>query len=275
MAGFTSIPVPKGPSWVAAKPKAQILKPPTGWLSPGLTKYGTPSQVQGGPVHSQIPQSQIPSQLATPPAAKPANPGQTSGTSGTTTPAAGGQPVLDATALNNIAENQFKANNSINTLTGNIGNLRTNLQAALSQLAYQQPRDQLKLEQGANQRGALYSSAYNQDLGNVNQGYLTKQTGLTTAEGQSEGGIAGQIQAILGGIPLYNRGQATDSANRAIAAAAANPATGQPQSLTPEQIKYIKAGLAGQKAPTQDKGPWKPVGAPKSRVIQSGSWKAG
>jgi hypothetical protein len=159
---------------------------------------------------------------------------------------------LDATAAANIAQNQFNVNNKINGLNSQSGADTLALQNALAQLGYQQPRDQLKLEQGANSRGALYSSVYNQNLGDLNKGFLDKQNAATTSNDQQQSSIQSQIQALLGGVPIYNQGQEAAAAQRAIAAAQANPATGQPQTLTPQQIKYINAGM-GIKPPATSK----------------------
>lgn len=207
------------------------------------------------------------------PGAAPGAAGQAAGTSGTQTPASSSGTPLDATALNNIATNTFKATNSINGLNTNIGNLQTNLASALAALAYQQPRDQLGLEQGANKNGALYSSVYNQNLGNLNHSYATRQSDLTTAEGQQEGGLRAQIAAILGGEPLYNQGQANESGQRAITAAQNNPATGQPVPSTappaaPAASRTIEDGGFGGST-IQDGG----FGA-KPKAIQSGGFRA-
>lgn len=196
------------------------------------------------------------------PGAAPGAAGQAAGTSGTQTPASSSGTPLDATALSNIAENQFKANNSINSLNAQSGSDTTALQTALAQLAYQQPRDQLSLEQGANRNGALYSSVYNQNLGNLNHSYLTRQNAATDTNAQQQASIASQIQAILGGEPLYNQGQAAASGQRAITAAQNNPATGQttPTTKPPPITGSIEDGGFG--------GPAKPG------TIQSGGFRA-
>jgi hypothetical protein len=134
---------------------------------------------------------------------------------------------LDSTYFGNLAANQFRVNNQVNTLTATGQNDTTALQSALAQLAYQQPRDQLKLEEGANARGALYSSGYDQSLGDLNNTYLTKQTAATTSNAQKQAGIASQIAGLQGGIPIFNNQQYDLAVGRATKAAAANPATGQ------------------------------------------------
>lgn len=212
----------------------------------------------------------------------PEAPGQTPGTSATTTSG----PQLDSTALGNIASNQFKVNNQINGLNQSSSNIGTNLQAALGQLAYQQPRQQLSLEQGANRQGSLYSTAYNQRLGDLNQNFLTRQNTATTNAGQRQSAIASQIQALLGGVPLYNKGQADASVQRAIAAALANPATGQPAVVPPASSAASggAAGVPSTRPPAKQQKTiiqlaaaghpnWFPK--PKPKAIQSGSWRRG
>jgi hypothetical protein len=180
---------------------------------------------------------------------------------------AGSSPSpLDSTYFDNLAGNQFRVNNQLNALTATSQNDNTALQSALDQLAYQQPRDSLKLEQNANRTGGLYSSVYDQNLGNLQHSYETRQTAATTANAQKQAGIQSQIGALQGGVPIYQSQQYDAAVARAIKAAAANPATGQDQSvsttppappapapatsvgpqLTPQQIQYINAGLANR-----------------------------
>jgi hypothetical protein len=224
------------------KVKALATKPP-GYPVSGYFNAA------GKPTFANSPQLKGATMSSAPPAAGSKAAGQKPGTSATTTGDQGPVgPPLDATAVNNIATNRFRVNNEVNSANQNIGNLRTGLQAALGQLAYQQPRDQLSEEQAANRSGSLYSTAYDQRLGDLTNNYKTRADTATTNEGQQEGALAAQIQALLGGVPLYNQGQANESVQRAIAAAAANPATGQSPSLTPEQVKYIDAGMAAPKA---------------------------
>jgi hypothetical protein len=140
---------------------------------------------------------------------------------------------LDSTYYNNLAENQLKVNNSLNSLSSASQNNNTALQNALGQLAYQQPRDQLNLEEAANRRGALYSSVEGQQQGDLLNKYQTKQSGLTAANGQKQAAIAAQIQALQSGEKLYETGQYDAAVARAVKAALANPATGQTPISTP------------------------------------------
>ena len=140
---------------------------------------------------------------------------------------------LDSTYYNNIAANQFKVNNQINSLTAQGQNYNTGLQSALAQLAYQQPRDQLKAEQAMNARGGLYSSVEGQNQGNIVNQYQTRQSGLTQANAQRQAAIGSQISGLQAGEPLYEAGQYDDAVARAVKAALANPATGQAPISTP------------------------------------------
>jgi hypothetical protein len=175
---------------------------------------------------------------------------------------AGSSSPLDSTYFNNLAANQFKVNNQLNQLSATSQNDNTALKSALDQLAYQQPRDSLKLEQGANRAGGLYSSVYDQNLGNLQNSYLTRQSAATQSNAQKQAAIQSQIAGIQGGVPIYNNEQYDAAVGRAIKNAANNPATGQApavsstptapapapaasvgQQLTPQQIAYINAGL--------------------------------
>lgn len=158
-----------------------------------------------------------------PPAPPAPSPPKASGT--TTAPA---NSPLDATYYQQIAGDQLKLGNSLNSLGSQSQNANTALQSALAQLAYQQPRDSLNLEQGANQRGALYSSAYTQNLGNLANSYQTRQSAATTANSQKQASIAAQIAALNQGEPITEAGAYDSAVARSARNAAANPATGQP-----------------------------------------------
>ena len=135
---------------------------------------------------------------------------------------------LDSTYYNNIANYLFKTNNSINADQAAQTNDQVALQGALGQLAYAQPRDQLALEQKANAGGGLFSSVYGQNLGNLNQKFLTEQNADTTKYNGDIQALAAKIAALQGSIPLYNSSEAEASATRAAALAAKNPAAGEP-----------------------------------------------
>jgi hypothetical protein len=166
---------------------------------------------------------------------------------------------LDSTYFGNLAANQLKVGGQINTLTATGQNDTTALQSALAALAYQQPRDQLKLEQGANNTGALYSSVYDQNLGNLNNTYLTKQAADTTANSQKQAAINSSIAGLQQGLGTYQLGQYDDAVARATKLAAANPATGQalaPAPITPV-VAAARAAVAKaltKAVPVQKKG---------------------
>ena len=161
------------------------------------------------------------------------------GHGGTPDPIAGGQTLgppskggpkgpspFDAEYYANVANYLFKTNNAINQAQQQEGYDRTALQAALGQLQYQQPRANLALEERANQAGSLYSSAYGQQLGDLNNQFATKGSGLQSATGNKLAQLAQQIASLRGGIPLYENSQAYASALRQAQAAAKNPALG-------------------------------------------------
>lgn len=218
-------------------PTVSIGQNPVGKPAPttvSLARNPVGKPVLGNRPTLNVAQNPIGKQLPAPAGAgTPAVPAPAS-TPAVQTNAAAAAPVspLDSTYFQNLASNNLKVGNQINGWTADIGNTQTALQSALAALAYQQPRDQLKTEQAANQRGALYSSVYDQDLGNLNNSYLTKQTGDTTAAGQKIAGYNTDISGAQQGQLLYNSGQYDDAVGRATKLAAANPATGQAPAVT-------------------------------------------
>ena len=174
----------------------------------------------------------------------------------TPAPAAGGGgssgSPLDATYFQNIADNAFKVNNQINALNLTGSNDQTALQTALAALAYQQPRDQLALEQKANQGGGLYSSVENMNQANLVHSYATKQTADQTNYQNAIAKIASQIAGLQGGIPIYNQGQALASGQRAAVQAQNNPGLAAPPA--PPAVPAAKPPAAKGKAPKPSVG---------------------
>lgn len=142
-------------------------------------------------------------------------------------PAAPPGPTFDSTALANIAANQFRVNNQLNALNQTSAMDQTALQQALAALSYQQPRDSLALEEAANRRGALFSSVYGQQLGDLTHKYSTREMQAKQATANKLAAIASQIAALRGGVSIYNEGQAAAAAQRAAQAAAKDPASGE------------------------------------------------
>jgi hypothetical protein len=132
-----------------------------------------------------------------------------------------------------VAAHDLGVNNQINALNLRDSNNLTALQTALGNLAYQQPRDQLALEQRANAGGGLYSSVEGQNQANLAHTYLGKQTAAQTSYDQAHSGIAGQIAALQGGVQTYDTQEALASAARAAAAAQNNPDAGATTSAPP------------------------------------------
>lgn len=171
---------------------------------------------------------------ARPPGTNPAVPGSTAPNPGApaTAPAQAPAPTdstdpRDAQYYQNVADNQFKVNNQINALNLDRSNAQTALQSQLAQLAYQQPRDQLAMEQRANQAGSLYSSVEGQNQGNLAYQFAGRKGADQANEASTLDRLASQIAALQQGVPIYDQGQFLDSISRAAQAAAANPATGQ------------------------------------------------
>ena len=163
----------------------------------------------------------------------------------------GGPSPLDAEYYQNVANYLFRTNNSIANANQAIGLDRTALQAALGQLGYQQPRSDLALEQQANQNGALYSSAYGQNLANLNYQYAGREAGLTNSANDKIAQLAQQIAQLRGGIPLYENAQAYLAAQRAAAAAAKNPAAGPHGANSAGRSSFTgKGGTANPRAGT-------------------------
>jgi hypothetical protein len=214
-------------------PGGQKTVPNLGWSSPA---WGTPTLNPTSPV------AHTPSNVLAPhqqpglaPVALKGPPGN-SGNSATTQTAPPGPSPLDSTYFANVANNNFQVGNKVNALNAQSGYAQTDLQNALAQLAYQEPRDQLKAEEAANMRGGLYSTAYNQQLGDLTHNYQSKQTDLTNAYTRKQGAIASEGNALWAGIPIYASGQAAAATVRAANANLANKGLGEPSKpLTPAQ----------------------------------------
>lgn len=207
----SAAPVRNAPIWGGRSTYTnQFLPPVHGGTLGVLQKQGSPQQ----------PGATLPQAPASSPVVAPGAP---------STPAS----PLDSTYYDNLAMNQFKVGNQVNALTAAGQNDTTALQSALGQLAYQQPRDSLKLEQGANRTGGLYSSVYDQNQGNLLNSYQTRQSGLTSANAEKQAAIASQIGGLQQGIPVYDSAQYDAAVGRAAKLAAANPATGQSPGVLP------------------------------------------
>ena len=139
---------------------------------------------------------------------------------------AGGSP-LDSTYYGNVNDYLFKTNNQIAADRAKIGTADTALQTALGNLAYQQPRDALKLEQGANAHGGLFSSVYGQDQGNLQHTYAGKRFAAQSSHDNTVNGLTTAISQLQQSIPLYDSGQYAAAVQRAAAAAEKNPALGE------------------------------------------------
>lgn len=235
-----------GKAITAPKPAAPP-KPVTGYANWNTTGY-TGAGAQPGPQGFKVQPGVGGTPTATP------------GAGAAGAPAAPAPPApsgLDSTYYTNVANNLFKAQNSITADQQAETANNTALQTALGQLAYAQPRAQLALEQKANVGGGLYSSVYDQNLGNLNNTYLQKEGADTTAAGGKNAALEAKIAALFGSIPLYNTAQASDSAGRAAVLAAANPAAGQtpilPPAPAPAPAPAAKAPVkAAPKPPAKD-----------------------
>ena len=203
----------------------KVPKPPR---LPAPPRGGTPHQFRGGPVRLRNPNvlHQTTTGGGTP------APGSPPAGGGTPTPTPGGgggtqtPSPLDATYYQNVADNLFKVNSQVNALNLQGSQDTTALQSALAQLAYQQPRSQLALEQGANRNGSLYSSVYDQNLGNLNYQFAGKQGAAENTYGSQMANLASQIAAAQAGIPIYNEGQYQDAVQRQAALDAADKSLG-------------------------------------------------
>lgn len=250
---------------IGPKPPA-VPKPSKGAIGGTLT-FPTPTTTlkpsvpqKGSAIFPASPGGAIPPQ--TTPAAAGTGSAASSGSGSTAA------SPLDSTYFDNIAANNFKVGNQINSLTSQGQNLNTNLTNALAQLAYQQPRDNLKLEQNANKAGALYSSVYDQNLGNLNNTYQTKQSGLVDTNAQKQAQLSSEIGGLQQGIPIYNSAQYDDAVARAAKAAATNPASGQPAIPTASTVGSVLATAAPGRSAT--KAPARSKSAAPSPVLRGG-----
>jgi hypothetical protein len=174
---------------------------------------------------------------------------------------------LDSTYYGNVGDFLFKTGNEINADHLKQTNLDTALQNAIGQFNYQQPRDSLALEQRANAGGGLYSSVYDQNLGNLTHSYTDRRTAAQTSHDQQYQSLAAAIAALQGSIPLYEQGQADASGQRATLAAENNPALGAP---APAPAPAAPAPAPGAPAATQGKGKGKATGVGSSLLNLAG-----
>lgn len=229
--GSSYHPFKAGPSKFGVKAPLAI-RPPKGAtpinMRGGPVRHG-PIDVHGGPVFPGAGlKTTAPSTMG-----GPTHTGTTGSTTGTAGSSSGALPPLDAQSAANIANYLFKANQSTQNLAQQEANLTTGYQAQQAQLAHQQPLDELRLMTGANARGGLDSSAYGQQLGNLNYSYLGRQGANTANYNAKYGSLASKMADIAAGIPIYEGGQAEAAAGRESALAAKNPASGTPPTQPP------------------------------------------
>lgn len=232
--------VPKPPKPTVVKPPSQPKPPgppkPPKVATAGLSLLGAsaltkpPKRTATGPgsalLNGARSLTQAPAQA--PPVAPQVAPAPAPVPTGTTGTAGTAGNELDAAYYNNVAANNVKVGNSINSINLGIGQQQGALQATLNQLVYQQPRDQLALEERANAGGGLYSSVYNQNLGNLNFKYATNQSNAQTKYNNYYNTAEGRINALLDAQKAYDSAQALASTGRLAAAAASNPAEAAP-----------------------------------------------
>lgn len=213
--------------------------------NPGTATVKAPAAakaVSGVPMNSQLA-----SQMYSTPAAAQALSG-VAPPKAPAAPKAAGPPPLDATALANIASYIEKENTAISGYQGQETTDTTAAKAATTALQQQNPIDDLKLMTGANANGGFYGSGYGQQLGQVNQGYATKEGAVTSGLSGQLSALASQIATAQGAIPLYENQQAAGSAGRAATAASKAPALIPSAPTAPTASKAVKAqGAANNK----------------------------
>lgn len=160
---------------------------------------------------------------------------------------------LDSTYDQNVNDFLFKTNNSINSDQAKIAAANIAYQNALGQLAYQQPRDALALEQKANANGGLFSSVYDQNQANLQHAYSLKQAAAQSSHDNSVNSLTAAIAALQGEIPLYEASQAEAAAQRAAQLAQNNPALGAPPPAAAAPV--ASSGGGGGKGKGKATGP--------------------
>ena len=236
-----------------------------GFRPPGPAKgiafpRGGPATLPRAPVQKGIPfptvHKGIPfpaGQLTTLPRTPTAPPAPAAGdTAAPSPPAAAPGSALDSTYYANVAANQGKINSQIAGLNQQQGFDQTALQGQLAQLQHQEPLDQLKVEQGANSRGALYSTPYAQQQGQLQYSYLGRQGAAQDNYARAAAAIASKIAGLNAGEPLYEAQQAADATTRAANLAAKNPGVGEPagdSTAAPSQTPLAAAIAASNNRP--------------------------
>jgi hypothetical protein len=193
---------------------------PTGaLLGPANAALGnsTGAHLPGMPVATR------PGVPATPPAASAA-------VDGTGTP---GGPVLDATALNNIASRQFATSNDINQIHQNEGYARTALQRALDQLTTGQATATQNTQNKYVLEGLGRSGALGQALGQVGSSYADRQATLRDNFSRTQAADASKILGLNTSNADFDQAQGLASAERAAKAAAGDQTLGTPPAPAP------------------------------------------
>lgn len=254
-------------AWTQKAPRPDRPVPPVrvgSVFGGGPSKLGVPRQppkatglVPGGP---PSPSRQAPPRVGSFAPQPPTGPAPTvlkgppgGSNSATQTPAqqAAGPSPLDSTYFANVASNQFQVGNKINALNEANAYGQTDLAKTLANYQYQQPRALLAAERAAAANGALYSTGYGQQLGDIGHQYLTNEGNAQDAYARQVAQRNAEIQGLQGSIPLYNTQQAAAAAVRAAQQNAANKALGEPTSplvpskpVTPTAASSLAAALA-------------------------------
>jgi hypothetical protein len=149
---------------------------------------------------------------ASPAAAAPASP-----------PADG---TLDATALGQIANNQFATNQKIAGLNQTGAYATTDLQKALQAITQQAPLDNEKALESFNQAGLLYSGHLGQALGQLGQSAADRSAALQTTFARDQASRQSQISDLGQAEQIYDQNASAASAARRAALAAADTSLG-------------------------------------------------
>lgn len=144
-------------------------------------------------------------------------------TPGSPTPA---PSPYDSTYYNSLNQATFDATNKINGYNQQGAYARTDLQNALAQLAHQQTLAVQGNQETENARGGFALGHLGQTIGETNRSYLDRQSADQQTFDRGDAARSAAIQAVQGGLSLTQVALAAAAADRASAAAAADPTLG-------------------------------------------------
>ena len=161
---------------------------------------------------------------------------------------------LDAQYYNDVAQNQFRANQQIAQLNAMSANERAALGENLRLLGEQQPILRQNSTNRANANGLLYSGALGRQIGDLQTQYVRQQARLNDTFGQHEASRQAQIQGINGQLGFDDLAERLTAIERASQAAQSAPLDPGPPTVPAPR----KLAPGRPRRPARPVAPWNP-----------------